>query len=57
MYRVRQQIECNDNLLPEITGKIVGVGVLDTGISNHPDLQNRIVDFRDFVNKRSFAYK
>lgn len=26
------------------------------GISNHPDLQNRIVDFRDFVNKRRSIY-
>lgn len=31
-------------------GKGIRVAVLDTGVQGHPDLKNRIVCFRDFVN-------
>lgn len=56
MYRVRQQIECMDDMYPVITGKTVGVAILDTGIGNHPDLHNRILDFYDFVQDRKGIY-
>lgn len=42
-----------------ILGEGIGIAVLDTGISPHPDffLQgNRIAAFADFVNGRSFPY-
>lgn len=42
-----------------LTGKNVKIAVVDTGISPHPDLTqpiNRIVAFKDFVNKRSKPY-
>lgn len=39
-----------------ITGKGVTIAFLDTGLSPHPDLQGRILIFRDFVNHRSLAY-
>ncbi len=43
---------------PDITqGNFLGQGIraaiLDTGVSNHPDLQNRILDFRDFTGRSS----
>lgn len=39
-----------------ITGKGIGVAVLDTGIYRHPDLEGRIVAFKDFVGKKTAAY-
>ena len=56
VYRVRQQIECMDDMYPVITGKTVGVAILDTGIGNHPDFQNRVLDFYDFVQNRKGIY-
>lgn len=56
MYRVRKQIECTDEMYPQIIDEPVGVAVLDTGISNHPDFQNRIIDFRDFVHNGKKIY-
>lgn len=41
------------------TGKGVGIAVLDTGIYPHPDLtrsDNRIIVFKDFVNKKDSPY-
>ena len=31
------------------TGKGIGVAILDTGISPHPDFGNRICAFSDFI--------
>lgn len=42
-----------------LTGKGVGIAVIDTGIYPHPDLTkptNRIIAFKDFVNRRKNAY-
>jgi serine protease AprX len=38
------------------SGTEVVVAILDTGVSNHPDLQGRIWQFRDFINGRSERY-
>ena len=35
------------------TGRGIGVAVLDTGIFPHVDFDQRIVCFRDFVQKRT----
>ncbi len=42
-----------------LTGRNVGIAVIDTGIHSHPDLTrptNRIVTFKDFVNRRRQPY-
>ncbi|MCR8644739.1 S8 family peptidase [Paenibacillus sp. N1-5-1-14] len=42
-----------------ITGKNVGIAIVDTGIYPHPDLirpLNRIVAFKDFINGRTTPY-
>lgn len=42
---------------PDLTGKAVRVGVVDTGIdATHPDLANKVVTFGDFVNKKTTPY-
>lgn len=40
----------------ELTGKGVGVAVLDTGIYPHMDFDSRIWAFQDFVNHRTVPY-
>lgn len=39
-----------------LTGKGVTIAVLDTGIYPHPDLGNRIIGFKDFINNRQTPY-
>lgn len=42
-----------------LTGKGVGIAIIDTGIHPHPDItkpKNRIIAFKDFVNKRRRPY-
>lgn len=42
-----------------LTGKEIGIAVLDTGVYPHADLalnKNRIVAFKDFVNGKEFPY-
>lgn len=39
-----------------VDGNGITVAVLDTGIMNHPDFDNRIVAFRDFVNGKKVMY-
>ena len=43
----------------QITGKNIGVAVLDTGIEKHPDFinrGNRIVAFKDIIHNKKEAY-
>lgn len=61
MLRVKKQIGITPKLLTPILNHLnteppVGVAVLDTGISPHPDFHNRILAFHDFVNHHSFLY-
>lgn len=42
---------------PQLTGKGVRVGIIDTGIqSNHPELIGKITGFRDFINNMGNPY-
>lgn len=50
MDRVRRQTGLQGELALRYTGRGVGVAVLDSGISYHPDFQGRILDFYDFVS-------
>lgn len=61
MLRVKKQIGLCSDLLTPILEKAkrespIGVAVLDTGISPHPDFGQRILAFRDFVNKQTYIY-
>lgn len=41
---------------PPLTGKGVCAAVFDTGLAPHPDLEGRLVVFRDFVKGKKRAY-
>lgn len=58
MDKVKQAIDywCEDITNGICTGKGVGVAVLDTGISPHPDFQGRIRAFKDCINGKNAMY-
>ncbi len=39
-----------------LTGQGITIAVLDTGIFLHPDLKNRVIGFKDFINNRQVPY-
>lgn len=55
MLRVREQIGCYESENKSF-GKPVTIAFLDTGISPHPDFDNRIIGFKDFLYGESKAY-
>lgn len=56
MLRVRKQVGCTDALVESCGKNGVTIAVLDTGIAGHPDFDNRIIAFQDFVNERPVMY-
>lgn len=54
--RVIRQIGCDYAIDKGISGKGVGVGVLDSGVFLHPDIKDRIFAFQDFVYGKKYAY-
>ena len=53
MDRVRKLTGAEPLLAKGFTGKGITAAILDSGIYPHPDLKERIVDFRDFLNGRT----
>ncbi len=56
MNRVRKQVRCYDDIQKSIIEDKIAVAILDTGIGRHPDFENRVVAFADFVNGRLASY-
>ncbi|MGN0366215.1 MAG: S8 family peptidase [Suilimivivens sp.] len=56
MLRVRQQVGCSDEITTDCGKRGVTIAILDTGIAFHPDFDNRIIAFKDFVNGKRGAY-
>lgn len=56
MNRVRNQVNCNDNIQRSIITDQITVAILDTGVGRHPDFGDRVVAFADFVNGRQSGY-
>lgn len=54
--RIKDQIHCREAYAMGLTGKGVGVAVLDTGLFLHKDLRDRIAGFGDMVNHRLEPY-
>ncbi|MBQ9765099.1 MAG: hypothetical protein IJW18_02745 [Lachnospiraceae bacterium] len=57
MNRVREIINADYALKKGIYGEGIGVAILDTGIYNmHPDFNNRVVFFKDFLHDKKQPY-
>lgn len=56
MDRIRKHFNIDYIHSMGITGKNIGIAVLDTGISNHIDLNDNLVCFKDYINMRKTAY-
>lgn len=56
MNRARSEIHCEEAYSMGITGRGIGVAVLDTGIYLHRDLKDRVKGFADFVRRRDRPY-
>lgn len=56
MNRVHEIIGTRKLHAAGLRGKGVGIAILDTGITKHPDFDNRILVFRDFVNYKTAWY-
>lgn len=55
MQRVLEQIESH-YMEKDITGRGITVAVLDSGCSRHPDVMGRVLQFCDFVHRKSLMY-
>lgn len=53
MNRVRRQLGLTSEISKKWNGEGVTAAILDTGVIKHPDFDNRIVCFKDFVQDRS----
>lgn len=56
MLRVRKQIGCSDEVVRSCGNHGITIAMLDTGIATHPDFDNRLVAFHDFVNGKKKPY-
>ena len=56
MDQAKNWIHCDGAYRLGLTGKNIGVAVLDTGIFPHRDFEDRVVCFSDFVRGRREAY-
>lgn len=57
MNRVKKLVCANDVYKRGYTGRNVRIALLDTGVyAGHPDLKNRVICFKDFVNHKTFPY-
>ena len=56
MDQAKNWIHCDGAYRLGLTGKGVGVAVLDTGIFPHRDFEDRVVCFADFVKERREPY-
>lgn len=56
MDRVRNLIHCDKAHRLGYTGRGIGVAILDTGISMHPDYAERVRVFRDFCQHKNQPY-
>lgn len=55
MQRVRKQINADDYMQEWMKREVV-VAVLDTGMGRHPDLNGKVLSFRDFVGGKKYLY-
>ena len=50
--KIRKKLNIDDIHRAGITGKNVGIAIIDTGMSAHVDLKDCVVCFKDYVNNK-----
>lgn len=56
MDQAKKWIHCDGSCRQGLTGKGVGVAILDTGVYPHQDFKNRITVFKDTLRRRLLPY-
>jgi len=56
MERVKQIVHANDVYKKGYTGKGVRIALLDTGVFQHRNLENRVILFKDYINHKKESY-
>lgn len=56
MNRVRNIVQIGNAHQRGITGNGIGIAIVDTGLSPHPDYRDRIIGWYDAVNRKRFPY-
>lgn len=56
MNRVGAAIKLNAAHKKAVFGEGISVAILDTGIHPHPDFNNRVIVFKDFLHERKEMY-
>lgn len=56
MDRIRKKLNIDDIHRAGITGKNIGIAIIDTGMSAHIDLKDSVVCFKDYVNHKKSYY-
>lgn len=56
MRKVRAELGIDAIHARGIMGEGVVVAILDSGVCRHPDFENRIIYFKDFIHGRQFPY-
>lgn len=56
MDKIRKKLNIDNIHRAGITGKNIGIAIIDTGVSAHIDLKDSIICFKDYVNGRKKYY-
>lgn len=56
MNRVGSEIKLQAAHKNNIFGEGISIAILDTGVHLHPDFNNRIIVFKDFLHGKKEAY-
>ncbi len=56
MERVKQIVHANEVYKKGYTGKGIRIALLDTGVFQHRNLENRVILFKDYINHKKESY-
>ena len=56
MENIRESVNANNVYKMGLSGKGIGIAILDTGVCMHKEIENNIAYFKDFINNRDKCY-
>lgn len=56
MENIRDSVNANNVYKMGLSGKGIGIAILDTGVCMHKEIENNIAYFKDFINNRDKCY-